>query len=73
MRWARHAALWGLGAELWSENLMEGDHLENPRVDRRIMLIWTFDLIQDRYWWRALVNAVANLRVPSSAGHFLTS
>jgi hypothetical protein len=53
---------------------MEGDHLGEPRVDGRIILKWIFkkwdgdmdwiELVQDRDRWRALVNAVMNLRVP---------
>jgi len=31
------------------------------------------DQVQDRERWRVLVNAVMKLRVPESAGNFLTS
>jgi hypothetical protein len=54
--------------------LREGDHLGDPDVDGRIILKWIFkkwngdmdwiELAQDRDRWRALVNAVMNLRVP---------
>jgi len=50
------------------------NHLEDPGVDGRIILKWIIrkweggmdwiDLTQDRDRWRALVNAVMNLRVP---------
>jgi hypothetical protein len=49
-------------------------HLGDPNVDVTIILRWIFrkwvggmdsiDLAQDRGRWRALVNAVMNLRVP---------
>ena len=77
MRWARHVARMGerrgVYRVLWG-NLREGDHLEDPRVDGRIILCWIFrkwdvgvdwiELSYDRERWRALVNAVMNLRVP---------
>ena len=58
----------------WCRNLREGDHLEDPGVDGRIILRWIIqevgcggmdciDLAQDRDRWQALVNAVMNLWV----------
>jgi hypothetical protein len=58
----------------WCGDLREGDHLGDPCVDGMIILTRIFkkwyrgidwiELAQDRDWWRALVNAVMNLRVP---------
>jgi hypothetical protein len=58
----------------WWGDLRERDHLEDPDVDVTIILKCTFkkwdggmdwiDLAQDTDRWRALVNAVMNLRVP---------
>jgi hypothetical protein len=58
----------------WWRNQDVTDQLEDPGVDGRIVLRWILsewnggmdwiDLIQDRDRWRALVNAVMNLRVP---------
>jgi hypothetical protein len=51
----------------------ERGHLEGPGVDGRIIMelqavgcgdIDWIDLAQDRERWRALLNAVMNLRVP---------
>jgi len=54
--------------------LREGDHLEGPGLDWRILLKLIFkkwdggmdwiDLAQDRDRWRAFVKVVMNLQVP---------
>jgi len=60
---------------VWWVNLRERDRLGDQGVDGRIILRWIFrkwhvegmdwiELVQDRDRWRALVNAVINLRVP---------
>jgi len=62
-------------AGFWWGNHIERDHFEDPGLYGRIILRWNFrkwegvgmdwiDLAQDEDKWRALINAVMNLRVP---------
>jgi len=68
--WGREEACTGY----WWGNLREKDHRGDPGADGKIILRWIFrkwdlggmdwiELAQDRDRWRALVNAVMNVRV----------
>ena len=69
-----------MNTEFWWENLMEGDHLEDPGVDGRIILRLTIkqlaermdcnDLVQDRDRWWVIVGAVMSPRFSSNEGSF---
>ena len=57
----------------WRGNLRERHYLEDPGLDGRIILKWILrkwdgvnwiDLLHNREIWRALVNALMNLRFP---------
>ena len=57
--------------------------MEDPSLDGRIILKFIFrkwdesmdwlDLALNRDRWKAVVNAIMNLRVPYNAGNFLTT
>ena len=77
MRWVGHVALMGERRSVyrnWCGNPRERDHVEDPSLDGRIILRRIFrkwdgsmdwiDLAQDEDRWRALVNAVMNIRFP---------
>jgi hypothetical protein len=66
----------------WWDSQKERDYWEDQDVGgwtilKGILGGWDgmdcIDLAQDRDQWRALVNTVMNLRVPSDAGKFLSS
>ena len=65
--------MYGAGRGVYRVLVGERDNLGEPGVDGRIILRWIFrkcdvgvwtGLAEDRDKWRALVNAVRNLRVP---------
>jgi len=68
-------------AGFWWVNLRERDHMQDPGVDGRIILRWTFrksdggmdwiELAQDRDRWRALVNSGNEPSSSIRCGEFL--
>jgi len=81
IRWTGHVARMGEkrgDTGFWWGNLRESDHLGDPGLDGRVILRWIWgcggmdwiELAQDRDKWRALLNAVMNLRLPLNAGNF---
>jgi hypothetical protein len=69
MRWAGHVGRMGEGRActgFWWGNLRERDHWGDPGADGRIILRWIFRKWDVGLWagWRALANAVMNIRVP---------
>jgi len=57
----------GRSRHMWEDNIkMDLQEVENGGLD------W-IELARDRDKWRAIVNAVMNLRVPKNAGNVLTS
>jgi hypothetical protein len=80
MRWAGHVARMGEGRNVYRVLVGKSEgknHLKDQGVDGRMGSKWTLgklvggcvewiDLAQDRDRWRAVVNAVMNLRVLAS-------
>ena len=58
MRWEVHVARMGKGEAytgFWSGNLEEGDHLEDPDIDERIILRWIFRKWAGGLAWTGLI------------------
>jgi hypothetical protein len=76
MRWAGHVTPRGRGQlhkGIWWRNVRERDPLEDTGIDGRIILRWVFRkwneghgmvLTLGRDRWRALENAIMNIRIP---------
>jgi hypothetical protein len=53
LRWAGHVACMGRGevhTGLQWGNMREGNHLEDPGLDGRIILKWIFERLDERAW-----------------------
>jgi hypothetical protein len=67
MRWAGHVARMGreeMYIWFWWGNVREGDHLEYPGVDGRIILRWIFTKCDVRAWTGSIW-----LRTGTGGGH----
>jgi hypothetical protein len=58
---------------LWRPRRRWDDNIRMDIQEVRYGCVYRIGLAQDRDGWRALVNAVMNLRVSQNGGNFLTS